>query len=66
MMGQAALRITFSVSTPLFLPLADECATPLSKDSFSCGGAHIPRRGKKQWSDIYNPFQQMERRAYAC
>jgi hypothetical protein len=21
---------------------------------------------QKQWNDIFNPYQQMERRAYAC
>jgi hypothetical protein len=47
-------------TTPLFLPLKDECAEPLSKDSFSRGGAHIPTRGKNNGAtttDFFHSFK---------
>jgi len=62
----AALQLTSSVSTPLFLPLEkDEAEAAINKLIFLRLEPQI-NTWQKQWSDIYNPYQQMERRAYAC
>jgi hypothetical protein len=52
--------------TPLFLPLEKDAAeAAINKLIFLRLEPQINTR-QKQWSDIYNPYQQMERRAYAC
>jgi hypothetical protein len=50
----------------LFLPLENDAVNAtINKPIFLWREPQTNTR-QKQWSDIYNPYQQMERRAYAC
>jgi len=70
----AGLRITFSVSTPLFLPLKEDAAEAAINKSILSRLEPQTNSRQKQWSDhnyflnsaSTEPYQQRERRAYAC
>jgi hypothetical protein len=61
-----ACRLTFGVSTPLFLPLRNDVPDAAIKRPIPLRRKAQTNTRQKQWSDIFNPYQQMERRAYAC
>jgi len=69
-----AWQLTFSVSTPLFLPLQNDAAeAAINKPIFLRLEPRTNSR-QKQWSDhnyLFHPasiapYQQRERRAYVC